>query len=336
MEIKISYFFFFYILSFIFFKIFINLSINKKIIDKNDFNVGNTKTPTGSGIIFLIIFFLGSFFFLILDNNFSEILPNKFYIIYCSALVFGFLYFYDDIKSLDPILRLAAQFIVIFFSTACIQLSSVDLPFKLSMFVSILFWIYIINVSNFIDGLDGFLASQAIFFILGIILVKIYLDINIFSYYICLILFPAIIIFLFFNKPLAKLYMGDTGSIVLGYLFGFSVIELFLQKQYLIAISIYIYPLLDCSVTLVKKVLNGHCPWARLFDYFFLGPVIKGKKKHSFVLKISIFFNLINFLLIVLQLHLSSLFFLLNIVCAVVELFIFYKFSKLNFFKNFL
>jgi UDP-N-acetylmuramyl pentapeptide phosphotransferase/UDP-N-acetylglucosamine-1-phosphate transferase len=328
MQVEILYFFIFSFLSFIFFKFYLNFSINKKIIDKNTFNVGNKKTPTGSGIVFLIIFFLGSFFYFILDNAFPQVLPNKFYILYFSVAIFGLLSFYDDIRPLDPILRLVIQFLVIFFSTVCLDLSAVNLPLKLSMFIAILFWIYIINISNFIDGLDGFFASQAFFFLLGIIFIKINLNINIFSYYISLILLPVIIIFFLFNKPYAKLYMGDSGSIVLGYLFGFSILELIILKQYLIAISIYAYPILDCSVTLVKKVLNGHYPWARLFDYFFLAPVIKGKNSHAFVLRISIFFNIVNFLLIILQLKLNSLFFILNIACAAVELYIFNRFSK--------
>ena len=328
MQINILYFFIFSFLSFIFFKLYLRFSINKKIIDKNTFNVGNKKTPTASGIIFLVIFILGSIYFFILDNTFPKALPNKFYVLYLSVMIFGLLSFYDDIKPLDPIFRLLVQFLVIFISTVCLDLSTISAPLKLLMFITILFWIYIINISNFIDGLDGFFISQAFFFVLGIIFIKINLDLNIFSYYISLILLPVIIIFFLFNKPYAKLYMGDSGSIVLGYLFGFSILELIIHKQYLIAISIYIYPLLDCSITLVKKVLNGHYPWARLFDYFFLSPVIKGKNTHFFVLKISIFFNLVNFLLIILQLKVSSIFFLLNIAFAVVELYIFNRFSK--------
>ena len=117
MQINILYFFIFSFLSFIFFKLYLRFSINKKIIDKNTFNVGNKKTPTASGIIFLVIFILGSIYFFILDNTFPKALPNKFYVLYLSVMIFGLLSFYDDIKPLDPIFRLLVQFLVIFIST---------------------------------------------------------------------------------------------------------------------------------------------------------------------------------------------------------------------------
>lgn len=323
--INFVYILVFFLISLLFFNYYLRFSIEKKINDKNDFNVGYGNTPTGAGAIFLIIFFLSSIYLFYFDENFKSFLPNRFYLLYFSILLLGIISFYDDMKPLDPVLRLVSQFILIFISTSCLDFSNIVLPLKLSMLLAIIIWIYLINITNFIDGLDCFLATHVLFFILNIFLIKYYLSLDFFSFYLSIIFFPIIFAFIFYNKPIAKLYMGDAGSIILGYFIGFCFLELVIAKHYLLAISIYIYPLTDCTITLIKKVCKGYYPWARLFDYYFLAPVIKGKKSHGFVLKINIVFLLINIFLVFMQLKISSLFFFLNFVFTIIHLLIYRK-----------
>lgn len=325
LNINFVYILIFFLISLLFFNYYLKFSVKKKINDKNDFNVGYGNTPTGAGVIFLIVFFLGSICLFYIDQNFKSLLPNRFYLFYFSILLLGIISFYDDMNSLDPILRLVIQFILVFISTSCLDFSNIVLPLKLSMLLAIIIWIYLINITNFIDGLDCFLATHFIFFILNIFLIKYYLNLDIFSFYLSIIFFPIIFAFIFYNKPIAKLYMGDTGSIIIGYVIGFCFLELALAKHYLLAISIYIYPLTDCTITLIKKVFKGHYPWTRLFDYYFLIPVIKEKKSHGFVLKINLFFLLINFLLVFMQIKITSLFFFLNCFFTIIHLLIYRK-----------
>jgi len=322
------YFILFFSLAFVMLNFYLKYSLDKKILDNDDFNYANKITPTGSGIIFCILFFLGSMFFYYFDLSFSKTLPNRPYLLFISLLVFSILSYYDDLKPLDPIFRLVVQFIFVFFSSATISLIELQFPLKLLIFLVMIIWIYIINITNFLDGLDGLLASHTIFLLASVLLIKLTLEVELFSYYIAIILLPVLCAFLIFNKPIAKLYMGDTGSIFLGYLFGFIILELISKQLFFLAISLYIYPILDCGITLVKKMLNGHYPWARLFDYFFLAPVIKGKKSHAYVLKVSLMFGMVNILLIFFQIHFSSFFFILNVIFALMQIYIFNKSSK--------
>ena len=62
-----------------------------------------------------------------------------------------------------------------------------------------------------------------------------------------------------------------------------------------------------------------------LFDYYFLAPVVLDKRKHSYVLKISIIFNVVNLISIILQLYISKYFFIITILLAVLQLLIFNK-----------
>lgn len=329
MDSYLVYFFSSSIIAYFFFKNFIKWAKIFKLLDKNDkFIVGNKYTPTGSGVVFFIIFLFGSIFFYNTIESFSSLLPNRFYVFYIVLVFLALISLYDDYKLIDPILRLSLQFVLIFFSTVSIPISNIELPFKLTLFLSIVFWIYIINITNFIDGLDGFLTNHSLFFFAGIILVQYLFSLNLFSFYISLLMIPILLVFYFFNKPIAKVYMGDAGSITLGFLIGFSLLELIFQGYYLIAFSLYVYPLIDCSITLIKKISRGHYPWDRLFDYFFLIPVMVGKKNHSFVFRIAFLFNLLNLVAISLQILINKYFFLLSILLAIINICIYSQSSN--------
>ena len=49
------------------------------------------------------------------------------------------------------------------------------------------------------------------------------------------------------------MYLGDSGSILIGYLKGFIFLELMVIDKLNLAISLLIYPILDCSIALIKN-----------------------------------------------------------------------------------
>ena len=166
------------------------------------------------------------------------------------------------------------------------------------IFISLIFWIYITNITNFIDGSDGYLSVNAISFFLGIIIINQFYPEEFFSSNLAIIFFPILFSFIYFNKPKAKIYMGDTGSILIGYIIGFCLLEFILSEYWYLAISLYFYPFLDCSLTLIKKILSGKSVFKRDFDYFFLKPIKKLQRNNYKVLSISIIFNSLNLLII--------------------------------------
>jgi UDP-N-acetylmuramyl pentapeptide phosphotransferase/UDP-N-acetylglucosamine-1-phosphate transferase len=137
------------------------------------------------------------------------------------------------------------------------------------------------NINNFVDGADGFCTTICILFFLSVLLVTSYLDLNLFSKFISILILPILFIFKLFNFPPAKLFMGDAGSIFLGFLVGYCLIELSFNGLFFFAVAAYSYPIVDCSITLLKKIARGYLPWKRLGDYYFLLP--KKKKEINFL-----------------------------------------------------
>ena len=290
------------ILNFLLSFFLLNLYLNKikflNIYDENQSGFGSKKkTLTGSGIIFSIVLLLNLITYQF-NTNYTEFLPNRFYILIFAVILLSFISFFDDKKPLDPRIRLVAQTVIIYFSLTLIKLEYFNLPLKLTIFLSLVFWIYVTNITNFIDGSDGFLCVNAISFFFGIIIINQFYPKEFFSNYLAIIFFPILFSFIYFNKPKAKMYMGDTGSILIGYIIGFCLLEFILSDYWYIAISLYFYPFLDCSLTLIKKIISGRSVFKRDFDYFFLKPIKKKQINNYKVLAISVIYNILNLLTI--------------------------------------
>ena len=266
-----------------------------------------------------------SIFFILKDGHY-DILPNNSGYAFISLTILVIISFFDDVKSIDPKIRLFFQLICIYVSLTSVEIVKLPLPFKASLLFSLLIWVYIMNITNFIDGSDGFLGTNTLFVFINIVFLTYYLKLNIFSGIVAFFFLPSLVIFVyFFNKPNAKLYLGDTGSILIGYINGFIFLELIILQQFNIAISLYIYSLIDCSNALIKKTLDGKLPWVDVSNYSFLQPGIKKNANKIFVFYINIIFNIINSLLIIVQILFGWKFIILNILISLITMRIYEK-----------
>lgn len=322
-----SYYKFFIILgvlNLILFIMFLKLAKNIGFIDKSK-KFDNPITVTSSGFIiylnFLTLFILYFFFEPNLFNN----LPNNFHYTLISVSILILISTLDDIRPVDPKIRLFFQLICVYASLTSIPIYQIELPLKVSIFICLSIWVYFINITNFTDGSDGFLAVNTIFVFSTLIFLSQNLELNLFTSQIAIYLLPSIIVFLYFNKPIAKMYLGDSGSIFLGFLNGYIFLELMLNTKFNLAISLFIYPLLDCSLALTKKTLAGQLPWADTSNYSFLQPTIKNNKNKSYVFFLNFFFNLLNTALIICQLFYGWFIIIFNIILTIIFMVIYDK-----------
>ena len=289
----------------------------KKHVDLNSMNISSSKNVvTSLGLSFVISFLLLTLYFF-LEYNLLEIFPNRYYIFFLALIVLTIISFIDDVHEIDAKLRLIVQVVLIYFSTTSLELYNINIPLKLVIFFSVFFWVYILNITNFIDGSDGHCLSHTISFFLGILLISNYYDFAAFPYYLAYINIYFLISFAYFNIPKAKAYMGDSGSIYLGFIIGYIFLDYSIKGMGLLMLSLYIYPLMDCTVTLMKKVSRGYYPWAKMADYFFLIP-INAKQKHGKVFFSSLIYNLLNLGFIYLQMSISKWFFILSFLSSII------------------
>ena len=311
-----------------FLRVYKTISSKLKFIDIPDsLNVHKSIGPTGAGIVFFIIFLF--FCEYLINSQIIKInLPKNYYFFLSSLGFLTLISFYDDLKKIHPVIRLFFQITIFFFSTSLFNIETVSIPVKLTIFLIIYFWVYTINIINFTDGVDGFLTINALNFFLCIFLFYYLNTQENFVYLICLICIPILIGYLLFNRPPASLFMGDAGSIFIGFLIGYISIQLIIIKRADIVISLLSYTYVDCTITIIKKILKKQAPWARLFDYYFLIP-IKNKHSHKKVFNVNLFYNLCIFIIVTSQIIFDMQFLcILSLFLSLMLIYYFKSFSK--------
>jgi len=197
----------------------------------------------------------------------------------------------DDLRSLSPGLRLLAQFAAIFVGMLVLpggRLFQGWLPAGLDAVAGALIWVWFVNLFNFMDGIDGIDGSEAAAIGLGIVLVA------------CLgggvvnlgLAAPAIAVaaaslgFLVWNWAPAKIFLGDVGSVPLGYLLGFLLLEMARRGEWVAALILPLYFLADASLTLLRRLLRGERVWQAHREHFYQRAVQCGLSHQSVVLRV--------------------------------------------------
>ena len=197
-----------------------------------------TEPPKIGGFIIFVIIIS----FIIITNNLN-IYANYLFASF-SLIVFGFI---DDLYDLRPIQKLFGQSFII--------TSFVLLNYNYSNFIYLLLLIVIyisfLNSSNLIDGLDGLLCSLST--------VTLYFIYSYNSNIIILILIISILIVLIFNSPNAKIYLGENGSIIIGFnliYFCTNDSDMFRINDIINIAILYPIPLIDTIYTILRRFIN--------------------------------------------------------------------------------
>ena len=203
MHSKIILFIIGFLISNLLFKIFIS-KLSKKFIDiPNKRSLHIIPTPRGGGIIFIFISIISSLIYILIYGFTKEL------IIPFLILPLGIIGFIDDYFTLKPKVKYLSQLLTCIFiyptSNLFIGLTINNLyGFILFLFI-IIFLTAVINFVNFMDGIDGLVASCMF---ISISTTCIVLEIEQ-SY---LFLLSSLIAFILLNWHPAKLFMGDSGS----------------------------------------------------------------------------------------------------------------------------
>lgn len=188
----------------------------------------------------------------------------------------------DDLVSIDPKKRLAIEIfaaaLLIFFTD--IRLTSFhgflglgDIPMWLTVITTIFMMIVIINAVNLIDGIDGLAATTGI--IASVTFGIWFWNSGDIEYtLVAASLTGALLAFLRFNlsNGKSKIFMGDTGSLLTGYILAVMTIRFNeinagssaffnLHSSPAIAIAILIVPLFDTLRVFTVRVIHGHHPF---------------------------------------------------------------------------
>lgn len=187
----------------------------------------------------------------------------------------------DDLRSQSIAIRLCTQFLAV--GTTMIFLSNEGFllqglaPVWLDRLITILIWVWFINLFNFMDGIDGMATVETLVIACGLVLLFASAALIGLDIWLPLGLAAAALGFLWWNWHPARVFLGDVGSIPLGFLLGGLLILAALKGFWAPALILPLYFLCDATVTLTRRALKREPVWQAHRQHFYQTAVQSGK-----------------------------------------------------------
>ena len=231
-----------------------NYAIKKSLLAVvNERSSHTAPTPHGGGIAIAITWFAGLFYL-----YFNDMIDSALFYALLVGVVISLVSFFDDIYELSPKARLIAQALVAIgglvalggFESLNLGIFTVENQVITNLFAFLLI-VWYINLYNFLDGINGYAGSEALFLALAGFLL--------FGGAHFIVLAVAVVGFLFWNWNRAKIFMGDVGSTLLRYNIAIFTIYYANQEATNLWVWIIIFGLFwfDATITLLRRKRNG-------------------------------------------------------------------------------
>ena len=194
------------------------------------------------------------------------------------AIVIASISFADDVRWIPPIIRivfhLAAAACVVLAGLSAEMIALPGAVFHLGPVVSttftILFVAWFVNLYNFMDGMDGFAGGMTV---IGFTtLAALCAGQGTSALVAALLVVVAVALgFLLFNFPPARIFMGDLGSTLLGYLCAVAILSAEHSASVPLWISCLVFSpfIVDATATLSWRIIAGERPWQAHCEHFY-------------------------------------------------------------------
>jgi UDP-N-acetylmuramyl pentapeptide phosphotransferase/UDP-N-acetylglucosamine-1-phosphate transferase len=264
--------------------------IDRAILDVPGERSSHTKpTPRGAGLAVIPIVLLA-----FAALNLTQTVPagRAGWIVIVGTAVLAFVSWLDDRRGLNPVTRLIAQLgwvVVGLFTLPPPGLIFQGVfPYWLDWAIAAALWLWFINAFNFMDGIDGIAGAQTASIGVGLALLALVAPALFPFGALGLVLVGAAVGFLVWNWQPARIFLGDVGSVPLGYLLGWLLLGIATQGAWAAALILPAYYLGDATLTLVLRLFKGEKVWQAHREHFYQRAVRGGMSHRSVVLWISL------------------------------------------------
>ena len=194
------------------------------------------------------------------------------------AIVFGATLFIaavglaDDVHSIPVLPRLLMQAAsvaaIVFAAPESLRIFD-ELPVWLERGLVLLAGLWFVNLVNFMDGLDLMTAAEAVPISAAIVLLGWLGEVPVSTTVVAAALCGALLGFTPFNRPVAKIFLGDVGSLPIGLLLGWCLLQLAWRQQLAACVLLPLYYLTDATVTLVRRIARREPFWAAHRSHYY-------------------------------------------------------------------
>lgn len=252
----------FFILTLLFTGYMRTYALKKNIIDNpNERSSHSVPTPRGGGVA-VVCSYLLALAVLIYSQQLTLHIGLTLMV---AGFVIALLGFLDDHGHINSMLRLVIHFLVAIgvvislggFAEVTV-FNGVQLGF-IANIIAVLFLVWLLNLYNFMDGINGIASVEAITTTVSIAILYYVFNLSL-NADLLLLLAACVSGFLLWNFPKAKIFMGDVCSGFLGLTLGILALialkeNLALFCAWIICLGVFV---VDATYTLIKRVLNGH------------------------------------------------------------------------------
>ncbi len=218
-------------------------------------------TPQGAGIAVIAATLVAAGAIMVLAGVSPLKIPA---VVFGTTLFIAAVGFVDDLQSIPVLPRLLLQ-------AVAVGVIVFTVPDEFRIFYAAPLWIergfvllaglWFVNLVNFMDGLDLMTAAEAVPVSAVIVLLGWLGEVPASTTIIAAALCGALLGFAPFNRPAAKIFLGDVGSLPIGLLLGWGLLQLAWHQQFAAALLLPLYYLTDATVTLARRVINGEPFW---------------------------------------------------------------------------
>lgn len=233
------------------------------------------------------------------------VLPPGLAVILSSAAVLALLSWADDLRSLPAALRFAVQAVVVALA-AVTSLGTQGFVFQgllpgwADTAVAAVLWLWFLNLFNFMDGIDGISGVETVSVGAGLALLAA-LGADAPPVWLGATLAAAALGFLAWNWPPSRIFLGDVGSVPIGFLLGFLLLALAARGHWAAALILPAYYLADATITILRRLLRGEKIWQAHSQHFYQ-QAVRGGRSHAQVSLAVLAANLVLITLAVLSL----------------------------------
>jgi UDP-N-acetylmuramyl pentapeptide phosphotransferase/UDP-N-acetylglucosamine-1-phosphate transferase len=185
----------------------------------------------------------------------------------------------DDVRTLAATPRLIAQFATVGLVIAMLPVDShvfAPLPSWFERICLVLAGVWFVNLVNFMDGIDWMTVAETVPITAAVVLFGLVGAVAPLPSFAAVGLLGATLGFAPFNKPVAKLFLGDVGSLPIGLLLGWLLLEVAASGHLAAAALLPLYYLADSTLTLCRRLVANEPFWQAHRAHFYQRAVDHG------------------------------------------------------------
>src|SRR5215475_15224213 len=185
----------------------------------------------------------------------------------------------DDVFPIAPLWRLAAQAVAVTLTVSTMppELRAIPIgPIVVERAAEIVAGLWFVNLVNFMDGIDWMTVAEAVPLTISIFMFALFGAVPPLAGSVALALCGSILGFAPFNRPVAKLFLGDVGSLPIGLLLFWLLLQLAGNGHPAAALLLPLYYVADSSITLLRRVARGERITEAHRTHFYQLAVVRG------------------------------------------------------------